>query len=186
MEIEALEGLKGTDLIQETFLFQLLNFEETLALARLFRKEKRQKGETIIDEGELGRALYIIEKGKVKVIKGEAGAGGELATLGRGELFGEMSLIEDELTSAGVVAQTEVTLLVIDREDFENLVEENREIAFKVYKTFCHVLSERLRKTSEALSEKKARATAQGTAGKKKSAAKKTSSKSSRKTSGNK
>ncbi|MFO8058104.1 MAG: cyclic nucleotide-binding domain-containing protein [bacterium] len=173
MEIEALEGLKGTDLIQDTFLFQLLNFDETLSLAGLFRKEKRAKGETIIEEGELGRALYIIEQGKVKVIKGEAGFTEELATLDRGELFGEMSLIEDELTSASVVALTGVTLLVIDRQDFEKLVEENREIAFKVYKIFCHVLSERLRRTSRELSALKAERAATKKSGAKKPGAKK-------------
>jgi|GEM_PF-636631 len=181
MEIEGLEGLKGTDLIQDTFLFQLLNFDETLALAGLFRKEKRKLGEVIIEEGELGQALYIIEKGKVKVIKEEAGYTEELAILGRGELFGEMSLIEDELTSASVIAETEVVLLAIDRQDFEDLVEENREIAFKVYKTFCHVLSERLRKTSQALYAERAPEASGKKSAPKKSAKKTTGKKAAKK-----
>jgi CRP-like cAMP-binding protein len=155
--LEELEGLAGTDLIQETFLFQLLNFDETTAMAGLFRKESRKAGELIIEEGALGQALYIIEKGKVKVMKTEDGQEEEIAVLGRGELFGEMSLIENELTSASVVAQEDVTLLVVKRGDLEALMEQDKNIALKVFKTFCLTLSDRLRRTSEELSQLKAR-----------------------------
>ena len=140
MEIEGMEGLQGTDLIQDTFLF---------------KRERRRPGEIIIEEGELGQALYIIEQGSVEVLKGEEGARNRIAVLSRGELFGEMSLIEDELTSATVAAGSEVELLVIRKSDFLGLLEQNPEIALKVYQTFCHILSERLRKTSGELSELK-------------------------------
>lgn len=155
MEIEGLDGLAGTDLIQDTFLFQLLNFNETLALAELCQQESRTKGDIIIEENSLGAALYLIDKGEVRVEKDIDGQGEELAILGPGELFGEMSLIENELTSASVIAHTDVELLVIRRDDFEILIEMNMDIAFKVYKTFCHTLSERLRRTSEELSQLK-------------------------------
>ena len=165
MELEGLEELVGTDLIQETFLFQFLNFDETIAMAGLIRKEARKKGEAIIEEGALGEALYIIEKGKVSVFKGEGEFQEELAVLGRGELFGEMSLIEDELTSASVVADSDVTLLAIKREDFEPLLADNKEIALKIYKTFCLTLSDRLRRTSEELSRLKSKLDKHGAAG---------------------
>jgi CRP-like cAMP-binding protein len=154
MQIEILEGVKGTDLIQDTFLFKFLNFEETLELAGLFRREKVKKGGLIIEEGSLGQALYLIEKGSVKVVKGESEE--FLAELSRGELFGEMSLIENELTSASVIATSDVELLVIRRHEFENMLETRLDTALKVYKTFCHTLSERLRKTSQELSRLKA------------------------------
>jgi CRP-like cAMP-binding protein len=155
MEIEGLEGLVGTELIQDTFLFQFLDFDETVALAGLICKDARKKGEAIINEGSLGEALYIIEKGSVKVFKGEGDSKEELAVLKKGELFGEMSLIEDALTSASVVADTDVALLVIKREEFDSLLNENRDVALKIYKTFCLTLSERLRRTSEELSKLK-------------------------------
>jgi CRP/FNR family cyclic AMP-dependent transcriptional regulator len=156
MNIEGLEEVAGTDLIQDTFLFKLLNFDQTMALARLCRRERLERGDVIIEENALGQALYLIEKGRVKVYKGEGDSREELAVLGRGELFGEMSLIEDDLTSASVVADGEVDLLIIRREDFEGLMEGDRELALRVYKTFCHILSERLRKTSEEFSSLKA------------------------------
>jgi len=156
MDIQGMEGMEGAQLVQDTFLFQFLNFDESLALSGLFRREKRKKGEVIIEEGELGRALYVIEKGKVLVTRTENGREEKLAELGKGELFGEMSLIEDELTSATVTAMTSLELMVIDRADLEKLMDENRDIAIKVYKTFCHTLSDRLRRTSSELSRIKA------------------------------
>jgi CRP-like cAMP-binding protein len=157
MKIEGIEGLVGADLIQDTFLFKHLGFDETLSLSGLCIKEKAKKGEEIIAEGSLGQGLYLIEKGSVKVCKKGKGKVEEIAKLGRGELFGEMSLIEDQLTSASVIATTNVGLIVIKREDFENLISKNSEIAFKVYKAFCLTLSDRLRKTSEELTHLKAR-----------------------------
>jgi len=67
MEIDGLSGLEGTDLIQKTFLFQLLNFDETLALANLFQRQNVKKGETIIEENALGQALYLVQSGRVGV-----------------------------------------------------------------------------------------------------------------------
>ena len=151
MKIEGIEGLAGTDLIQDTFLFKHLGFDETILLSELCVKEKVKKGEKIIEEGALGQGLYLVENGSVKVCKEENGKIEEIAKLGRGELFGEMSLIEDQLTSASVEAATNVGLIVIKREDFEELINKNSEIAFKVYKAFCLTLSDRLRKTSEEL-----------------------------------
>lgn len=157
MEIEGLEGLAGTDLIQDTFLFKSLNFNQTLALSGLCKKERRKKGDVIIEENALGQALYLVETGQVKVLKGEGKSQEELAILGRGQLFGEMSLVEDDLTSASVVAATEVDLLVIHRAEFERLLANDQTLALKVYKTFCNILSERLRRTSEELTSLKAR-----------------------------
>jgi CRP-like cAMP-binding protein len=156
MEIEGLSGLEGMELIQDTFLFQLLNFDESLALANLFRKEPRRKGDTIIEEGALGQALYLIQQGRVTVYKGEGEDREKIADLGAGELFGEMSLIENELTSATVVAASDVALLTIRRDDFENLLARDQNIALKIYRTFCNTLSERLRRTSQELQQLKA------------------------------
>ncbi len=156
MEIEGLKGLEGTDMLQETFLFKYLNFDESVSLARLFKKERMSKGYLIIEEGALGRALYLVEQGKVCVFKGEDDSREDLAVLGRGEIFGEMSLIEDQLTSASVEAQTNAELLVITRKSLEKLMEDDKDLAQKIYKTFCHTLSERLRRTSEELFRLKA------------------------------
>ena len=151
MAMDVLEGSPGSDLLQDTFLFRNLNFGEAQALSRLCHYERRKKGEVIIEEGSLGQALYLVQSGRVKVLKGEGDEREVVAELGPAELFGEMSLIEDALTSASVAADTDVELLVIRRAEFETLLAENGSLALKIYKSFCRTLSERLRRTSREL-----------------------------------
>jgi len=151
MALDVFEGSPGSEMLQDTFLFRNLNFGEAQAVSRLSHYERRKKGEVIIEEGSLGQALYLVQSGQVQVLKGEGAKTEELAELGPSELFGEMSLIDDALTSASVVAATDVELLVIKRADFENLLSQNESLALKVYKSFCRTLSERLRRTSSEL-----------------------------------
>lgn len=152
MGIEGFEEIVGSELIQDNFLFKNLNFEEAQNLARICRQVSYSKGETIIEENSLGQALYLVESGEVRVVKGEGAGSREITRLGPGQLFGEMSLVEDELTSASVIAASEVRLLVIHRNEFEDLLAKNQALALKVYKSFCKTLSERLRKTTRELS----------------------------------
>ena len=143
------EGDPGaTQLLQDIFLFRNLDFNEARELLDICYPEHMAAGEKIIEENSVGQALYLIKGGKVRVYKGEKEAGPALAMLERGEMFGEMSLVEDALTSASVMAETEVELIVIHRSDFETLLSQNQALALKIYKSFCRVLSERLRKAT--------------------------------------
>lgn len=190
MALEVFEGTHGSEMLQDTFLFRNLNFSEAQALSRLCHYERRRRGEVIIEEGSLGQALYLIQSGRVKVLKGEDERQEEVAELGPSELFGEMSLIEDALTSASVVADSDVELLVIRREDFERLLSENESLALKVYKSFCRTLSERLRRTSQELGHSLAqvhlgeRAESRTPAGRRRRSAKKSIRKSPRRKKG--
>jgi len=154
IKIEGFEEIEGADLIQDTFLFKGLNFTEAQGLAKICQLEKFAKGEVIIEENALGQALYLVHKGEVRVMKGEGAQAKEIARLGRGQLFGEMSLIDDDLTSAGVIAAGELELFVIHRDQFEKLLDGDPRLALKIYKSFCRTLSERLRKTTSELSKK--------------------------------
>jgi len=161
MAIEEFKEISGSELIQDIFLFKNLNFSEAHELVKICQRERFGKDELIIEENSLGQALFIIEEGEVKVVKGEGKSVREITRLGRGELFGEMSLIENELTSASVIASSEVSLLVIHRPQFEELMEKDLSLALKVYKSFCHTLSDRLRKTTSELSKIKEQVNAQ-------------------------
>lgn len=149
------EGDAGaTELLQKIFLFKNLDFGEANALLEICHLEKRPKGDLIIAENSVGQALYLIKEGTARVYKGAEDKGEALALLSAGEIFGEMSLIEDSLTSANVVADTDMELVVIHRADFEEILDKNERLALKIYKSFCRVLSERLRKTTSELHDK--------------------------------
>ena len=76
-------------------------------------------GETLVREGDVGDAFYVLASGHVDVIK----AGEFVRDLGAGAHFGEVALLEDVPRTASVVARTPVRAFRLDREGFEMVVE---------------------------------------------------------------
>ena len=150
----------GVDLLQRVPLFRTLGFTETLALAGICKIEQKADAAVLLHQDSLGQALYIIKEGAAVVRRHDpiTGLEKELATLAPGELFGEMSLIDDQLVSADVVAKGPIELLVIPRREFERLLAGNDKLAVKVYRCFCAALSDRLRKANLKLAEARAKA----------------------------
>jgi len=149
----------GADLLQRVPLFRTLGFSETMSLSAICNIEKKMDGQLIIQQDSLGQALFILKEGAATVRRRDpiTGVEKELATLAPGELIGEMSLIDDQLASADVVAKGEAELLVIPRRDFEKLLASNDKLAIKVYRCFCSALSDRLRKANAKLAEARAK-----------------------------
>ncbi len=86
------------------------------------------KGETLFSEGDLGQEAYIIDTGTVRVSHStgnEDAKHSTIAVLGRGDLLGELSLIDAKPRSANVTALTNVELVALDREDFMRELKEN-------------------------------------------------------------
>jgi small-conductance mechanosensitive channel len=87
-------------------------------------------GETVIQEGESGNELFIVERGSVQVlVKRGAGASAQVATLHAGHFFGEAALLREERRSATVVAATECELLVISAGAFRGAAELDASLA---------------------------------------------------------
>lgn len=100
--------------------------DEILALcAATLRIRRYRKNETIFHQGDPGDSLYIIESGSVKIVlpspEGEEGA--IIATLSRGDFFGELALLDGAPHSATAVAIEPTESLVLRRDRFEELVE---------------------------------------------------------------
>ncbi len=92
------------------------------------------EGTVLFQEGDPGREMFIIQKGKVQVRK-KVGSGEKvLAELGDGEFFGEMALLEGMNRSATVEVMKDSKILVINPETFETLLKGNLEIALKMLK----------------------------------------------------
>ena len=141
---EALGAREAIELVRRTPLFHALEFEETRRLFAIARLERRPAGSTIVPADAIGEALYIVKEGTVRVVRD----GAVLGALGAGELFGEMSLVDDLFTSARVEAETGVELIVLPRGPFEQLLTSDLALAVKVYRAFCRTLSDRLRRAN--------------------------------------
>jgi CRP/FNR family cyclic AMP-dependent transcriptional regulator len=83
--------------------------------------ESFEPGELVIKEGAKGTSAFIILSGAVQVLKKSGERDIPVATLGEGQVFGEMGLIEDRPRSATIKAMTELKLRVISREGFNEL-----------------------------------------------------------------
>jgi CRP-like cAMP-binding protein len=155
IELEGFHELEGADRLQKIPIFRGLSYDETNALAALIRRQSAKPGTVLVEQNALGAALYLVTTGTVRVERHADGGPSEvLGHLSSGQMFGEMALIDDLLTSACVVAETEVELLAVDRGPFEKLLEKNERLAFKVYRAFCRQLSERLRNANDLLAGK--------------------------------
>ena len=104
-------------------LFESLNAEELEALAQMTITRTFSKDNVIILAEEEGDALFIIEKGRVKVsIVSEDGREVILSMLGGGAVFGELSLLDGKPRSANVIATEDTNLVMLRRQDFLQLV----------------------------------------------------------------
>jgi NADH dehydrogenase len=83
------------------------------------RVEHYEPGEKIIGRDEIGRELFVIQKGEVEVREPD---GRIVATLSDGEVFGEKALLTDAPRTANVIAKTPVDVLVMTRAGFKALV----------------------------------------------------------------
>ena len=143
--LEGFEELDGIELFQKLPIFSGLNYDETLRLYGISRTEASRAGEVIVEQDSLGQALYVIRSGTVLVSSTVEGRTVVLGRMGPGELFGEMTLVEDVLTAARVEAVTDVSLFVLPRAEFDGLLGKDPALALKVYRAFCRTLSAKLR-----------------------------------------
>jgi len=95
----------------------VLTLEEQFWLVGNLRPWNYERGNTIIEEGEIGDQLFIIERGKCDIYKYVDDKCTKVAEMQKGDFFGELGVMWDMPRSATVVAQTSVTVLSLSRDD---------------------------------------------------------------------
>ncbi|HLO75527.1 MAG TPA: cyclic nucleotide-binding domain-containing protein [Magnetospirillum sp.] len=86
----------------------------SLEKGRVLERKVFYAGQNVFKEGDMGDRAYLIQEGQIEIIKN----GLPLATLGRGELFGEMALVDDQPRMATAKALTDVSVVIIGRDAF--------------------------------------------------------------------
>ena len=94
-------------------------------------------GDTIIREGDAGSSMYVIQEGEVEVIRSCQGYTVQLAVLGEGDIFGELSLFGDAKRSATVRALGDARVITVDKNIFMRRVQEDLTLAFRVFQTMA-------------------------------------------------
>lgn len=124
---EALAKLQGVP------LFEGLGKKELEAILSVSKQVHHEAGHHIVREGASGAGFHLILDGKASVTSGDRA----LASLGPGEYFGEVSLIDGGPRSATVTAETGVTTLSLASWEFMPMLGKHPSIATKLLVALC-------------------------------------------------
>lgn len=113
-------------------LFEGLQPKQLKSLARWTTTRTYQPGQVVVNEGQIGMGLYCIQSGLVKITKRSANEEREIRSMGAGESFGEISLLDDKPRSATVTAVEPTTAVLLDKSQFKAELKTYPEIALSI------------------------------------------------------
>ena len=132
--------------LQNIPLFEQLSEEDLSTLESLAVTRSYPKNSVLINEGDQANAMYFIDSGKVRVfVSDDQGKELILNTMGEGEYFGELSLLDDENRSASVITTEKSSFSIIYKDDFTDAILKNPSLALSLLKN----LTGRVRQLTE-------------------------------------
>jgi CRP/FNR family transcriptional regulator, cyclic AMP receptor protein len=149
-------------LLKQIDIFYDLSLAQLKMIADLCEERRCQAGETIFEENSSGSELYIIAQGEVEikidsaVISPEGAiqsARATLATLRRGQSFGEIALVDQGLRTATAVCGTDTQLLVLPRNQLLALCEANPPLGYHLMRNLAADLALKIRNTDLSIRE---------------------------------
>ena len=124
------------DVLRNVPLFDGLDDQELERLARHANERTFREGSTVTKEGSEGTAFFVIADGSATV-----SVGGETrGTLGPGDYFGEIGLLDDRTRSASITAATDLRCYWLAPWEFKPFVEENPAVAWKLLRNMARRL----------------------------------------------
>lgn len=139
LKIDVLKGMQ---------MFRYLSYKELVRVMNITSSHDYEAGARIFEKGDPGESMYVVMRGKVAMKNGDA----IIAELGKGQHFGEMSLVDRSVRSLTAIASERCTLIAIRRKDFYAIIKKEAPLAVKLLWSFVQVLADRLRKTTADLS----------------------------------
>ncbi len=135
-------------------LFDNLSDRELRLLIPYLQPHHAHAGATIVEKGHLDNHLGIVLEGKViAYIEDDTGSRRQLAVVTPGMSFGETSLADDLPYPGMVIADTEVKLVLLSREDFRRIAGNHAVIAVRLIHKICRLFSQQLRQSHGPLVE---------------------------------
>lgn len=133
--------------LRKVGLFSGADEKDLEEVAGLLEERTFQEGDALVREGALGSEVFILVEGRCEVRRERNGSYEVLATLGPGELFGEMAVIVPDKRTASVFARSAVRAFVLGGFDFRQALHGAPGLAFQIMK----MLAVRLKKSDEKL-----------------------------------
>src|SRR6184192_4826818 len=136
------------DTLRHVPLFESLDDEAAAELCQLMESLDCKAGTSLFRAGDQGDAMYIIERGKVRIcVRASDGKEVTLTELGRGDFFGDMALLNGQRRSADAVVADGARLAILSREHFLSFMRSSPDVALEM----LTALANRLRHTDELL-----------------------------------
>lgn len=109
-------------------------------LTDLFKKDYAA-GDIVFSEGDMGKALYVVMDGLVKIVKNTPEGDKTLAVLKPGSYFGELALIKESPRFASAVTEEKTKLLIMYKSYFDNLIRGDSAISSRILLNLVESLS---------------------------------------------
>ena len=119
-------------------------------LRQCSKEKKFSNGEKIFSKDEPGGEMFFIRKGQVRIMLPLSGGSAyhHISTFPKGHFFGDMAFLDNEPRSADALAEGDVEVYIISREDFNKLTSADQRLAATVFERLAYVLAVRLRHTN--------------------------------------
>ena len=133
--------------LQEMDLFQGRKDATINDLETRMQQRTVKAGEAIYMMGDQDRNLYLIRRGAVRIMAPISGSRQlhHIASFGRGDFFGGLAFLDDRARSDNAVAYTDIDLFVLSYEQFNQLADEHKKLAFLLITSISRTLAQRLR-----------------------------------------
>lgn len=133
-------------LLKRVQLFANLDADELTQVAAICTKKEAAAGDLILEQNTTGTEMYIVAEGSVDVFISTDGESRSLVMLGKGQVIGEMALIDQGYRSASVRATKRgATLYLIESEKFYELCTANHRIGYVVMRNLAIDIAFKLR-----------------------------------------
>jgi CRP/FNR family cyclic AMP-dependent transcriptional regulator len=126
-------------------------------LATRFFEKVYRVGEIVFQEGDPGRALFVVVEGSVEITQAMSQGDYVLRVLGPGDAFGELALIDDSPRSASARVAAQARLLILYKSDFDALMDGNARIAVVVMRNLSRLLAVYARRSPVLVNHAEAR-----------------------------
>jgi CRP/FNR family transcriptional regulator, cyclic AMP receptor protein len=134
--------------LRQVPLFESLDDEAAKELCELLETLDCEAPKVLFRAGDAGDAMYLIERGKVRIsVQTTDGRELTLTELGQGDFFGELALLDRQPRSANAVVADDARLAVLSRDHFLSFMRSNPDVALEMLTALAH----RLRRTDELL-----------------------------------